>query len=277
MKTSRLAPLVLLGAACGSVPPALDRDASSSFVEVVLASEVDWEQLNPARGDKSPKAGTLWGDRKGVVATGYLIRFEDGFRSPPHIHNVSYRGVVIRGLVHNDDPDAAPMWMPSGSFWTQPKGEVHVTAAKGENNLAYIEIDSGPYLVWPTARAFDSGERPVNVDPSNIVWMDAPAVRDGARVSYLWGELEDDRLRGAMIRLPRDFAGTITSHAGSFRAVVIHGELRHRANGTSTQMLQQGSYVGADGASTHHVTTSASEAVLYIRTDGEFEVRAAAN
>ncbi|MEW8217519.1 MAG: DUF4437 domain-containing protein, partial [Candidatus Thiodiazotropha taylori] len=32
--------------------------------QVVLASEIDWQQLNPARGDKSPQAGTLWGDRR---------------------------------------------------------------------------------------------------------------------------------------------------------------------------------------------------------------------
>ena len=74
--------------------------------EVILASEVKWEQLNPARGDKSPKAATLWGDRKGSVPTGFLVKFMDGFSSPPHIHNVSYCGVVISGLIHNDDPNA---------------------------------------------------------------------------------------------------------------------------------------------------------------------------
>ena len=91
--------------------------------EVVLTSDVEWEQLNPARGDKSPQAGTLWGDRKGTVPTGFLARFVDGFSSPPHIHNVTYRAVVISGSIHNDDPDAAEMWMPVGSFWTQPKAK----------------------------------------------------------------------------------------------------------------------------------------------------------
>ena len=59
--------------------------------EVVLTSEIEWEQLNPARGDKSPQAGTLWGDRKGTVPTGFLAKFVDGFSSPPHIHNATYR------------------------------------------------------------------------------------------------------------------------------------------------------------------------------------------
>ena len=108
----RTAPLIafasVLATAC-SIPTenASPESETLSEPEVVLTSEVTWEQLNPARGDQSPKAGTLWGDRKGTVATGYLIQFEDGFVSPPHIHNVSYRGVVIRGRVHNDDPDAA--------------------------------------------------------------------------------------------------------------------------------------------------------------------------
>ena len=148
------------------------RSQPSQAHEVVLISEVKWEKLNPARGDKSPQAGTLWGDRKGPVPTGFLAKFVDGFSSPPHIHNATYRAVVISGSIHNDDPDAADMWMPAGSFWTQPKGEVHITAARGATNMALVEIDKGPYLVLPVEEAFDSGERPVNVDASNIVWVD---------------------------------------------------------------------------------------------------------
>ena len=104
--------------ACASSQVASDSTDQQSVAEpaskVVLMSEVKWEQLNPARGDNSPKAGTLWGDRKGSVPTGFLVKFVDGFSSPPHIHNVSYRGVVISGLIHNDDPDAADIWMPAG-------------------------------------------------------------------------------------------------------------------------------------------------------------------
>lgn len=85
---------------------------------------------------------------------------QKGFESPPHIHNITYRGVVIEGVMHNDDPTAAKMWMPPGSFWTQPAGEDHTTAADGETNLIYLEIDSGPYLVKPSAEQFDNGERP---------------------------------------------------------------------------------------------------------------------
>jgi len=61
------------------------------------------------------------------------------------------------------------MWLPADSFWTQPAGENHITAADGENNLIYLEIDNGPYLVLAKEKAFDNGERPINIDERNLV------------------------------------------------------------------------------------------------------------
>lgn len=110
--------------ACGTtqvgVRDVAEKTIAAPTSRVVSESDVKWGPLNPARGDKGPKAGNLWGDRTGSGPSGFLVRFADGFASPPHIHNVSYRGVVIDGLVHNDDPNADDMWMPAGSFWTPP-------------------------------------------------------------------------------------------------------------------------------------------------------------
>lgn len=114
---------------------------------VIATDNIDWGLLNPLRGDASPRAADLWGDRTKDIATGMLVKFKKGFSSPPHIHNISYRGVVIEGLLHNDDPTAEKLWLTTGSFWTQPAGETHITAADGQDNLIYLEIDSGPYLV----------------------------------------------------------------------------------------------------------------------------------
>ena len=61
--------------------------------EVVLTSEVEWTHLNPKRGDKAPRAGTLWGDLNGTGPTGFLLKPTDGFKSPPHIQNVSVHQV----------------------------------------------------------------------------------------------------------------------------------------------------------------------------------------
>ena len=247
--------------------------------------EVEWEPLNPARGDDSPKAATLWGNRSGTGPTGFLVQFTDGFSSPPHIHNVTYRGVVIRGLVHNDDPNAAKMWMPTGSFWTQPKGEVHITAAKGPSNVAYIEIDEGPYLVLPVEEAFDPGERPINVDPSNIVWLDAsdtdriaprfPAnPARGPKIALLWADPDGGPRHGCLIRLPAGFRGAIRSQGSSFHAIVIQGQPTLQAPGEGgATLLEPGSRIGSTGPSTHHLSnTTEEESILYIRTSGRFDV-----
>ncbi len=252
--------------------------------KVVLTSEVKWDHLNPKRGDLAPKAGTLWGDRNGTEPTGFLLKPNDGFESPPHIHNVSYRGVVIRGLIHNDDPNAENMWMPAGSFWTQPKGEVHITAAKGTDSLAYIEIENGPYLVLPKEEAFDSGERPVNVDTSNIVWLDASditwvdqpgmkASANGPKVAFLWGNTQDGQLNGTFVKLPAGFTGKINTHGSAFRAVVIKGQPQYQVSKADTKTLEPGSYFSSEGESVHQVSSKAGvESIIYVRTDGKYDV-----
>ena len=249
----------------------------NNSTKVVLASEVNWTSLNPARGDQSPQAGTLWGDRSKEVATGFLVKFVDGFSSPPHIHNVTYRGVVIKGLIHNDDPNAEKMWMPAGSFWTQPAGEAHITAAKGSINMAFIEIENGPYLVHPTEQAFDNGERPVNIDKSNIVWvnlLDKTASSNNVKVAYLWGNPQANEDRGMMVKLPAGFTGTINSQGSSFRAVVIEGQVNYQMpNKTDTKILESGSFFSSEGKSSHQISSNVSEeSVLYVRTDGKFDV-----
>lgn len=242
--------------------------------EVVAYSEVKWEKLNPARGDQSPQAGTLWGDRQGAVPTGFLAKFVDGFSSPPHIHNATYRAVVIHGLIHNDDPAAAKMWMPSGSFWTQPKEESHITAAKGALNVALVEIDQGPYLVKPPQEAFDRGERPINVDPSNIVWVTIHGEHGdvlGVKVAYLWGNPEVGQPSGMFLKLPAGFKGSIHSTAEVFRAVVISGLLQYVQ--PAEKSLEPGSYFGSKGERKHPVSVSESnDVVLYIRSEGGYRV-----
>lgn len=247
--------------------------------KVVLSSEVEWEKLNPARGDKSPQAGTVWGDRKGTVATGFLAKFVDGFSSPPHIHNVTYRAVVLKGLIHNDDAHAENMWMKPGSFWTQPKGEAHITSAKGEENIAYVEIDSGPYLVKPTEKAFDNGERPINIDVSNIVWLGAEktnwvAKGSKAQISFLWESKEASGLKGLFVKIPKDFNGAIKTSGNIVHAIVVQGELSYTLpQSKESKVLDIGSYFGATDKAIHSVSnTSESEVIVYLRTNGVVEI-----
>ncbi len=248
--------------------------------KVVLSSEIEWEKLNPARGDKSPLAGTVWGDRKDTVATGFLAKFVDGFSSPPHIHNVTYRAVVIKGLIHNDDPNATAMWMPKGSFWTQPAGEAHITSAKGKENIAYVEIDSGPYLVKPIDQAFDNGERPVNIDASNVVWVTNKAtnwisVESNAEISFLWKSNNNDGLQGFFVKLPKQFTGEIVSDGEVFHAVLVQGELHYTLpQNRDVKILDPGSYFTATDEAIHRVANETNDnSILYIRTNGDIKVK----
>ncbi|EMI22966.1 hypothetical protein RMSM_00076 [Rhodopirellula maiorica SM1] len=261
-----------------------EEPTTESTSDLVLVSDVEWTPLNPARGDASPQAATLWGDRAGTEATGFLVKFVDGFSSPPHIHNITYRGVVIAGGVHNDDPDAEPMWMHVGAFWTQPAGEPHITAARG-TTIAYIEIDKGPYLVMPTEEAFDNGERPVNVDASNIVWLGqsstswieppAPsATANPSKIAFLWGNPQSDPVNGTLVKLPVGFVGKIRSQGSEFRAVVIEGQANYRSNGIDNiKVMPPGSYFSSKGEMTHRVSCDDdTHCMIYVRSEGQFVV-----
>ncbi|MEL6768664.1 MAG: DUF4437 domain-containing protein [Pseudomonadota bacterium] len=257
--------------------------AAEPVVEVVPRSEIELQPLNPLRGDLSPKAGVLWGDIKQDVPTGTLIEFVDGFASPPHIHNITYRAVVISGSVHNDDPDAARMWMGPGSFWTQPAGENHITAAlEGSRATAFLEILSGPYLVRPAEEEFDNGERPINIEARNIIWLNAADVAwldpedtlgvDGPEIAFLWGTPNGDEKNGTFLKLPAGFAGALQGNGAWLRAVLISGQATHTAD-SAEALLDPGSYFGAEGDATHQVTCAATaDCLFYVSTEGRYRL-----
>lgn len=251
-------------------------------VEVVTRSDFELVPLNPLRGDASPKAGVLWGDLRRDVPTGALIQFADGFASPPHIHNITYRAVVIDGTVHNDDPNAESLWMGPGSFWTQPAGEVHITAVGPGGGTAFLEILSGPYLVQPLIDAFDNGERPVNIEESNVVWLDAEDIKwvdhasgsAGPEVSFLWGSPRDGEINGTFVKLPSDYSGRLVTNGEETKAVLITGLLKHGAGDLAQERsLEVGSYFGSEGEVEHELTCeSEEECIIYIRTTGTYRI-----
>ncbi|TVZ14306.1 DUF4437 domain-containing protein [Maribacter sp. MAR_2009_72] len=253
-------------------------DSVKSVNEVVTADNVKWGWLNPLRGDKSPAAGKLWGDRTKKEPTGFLVKFKKGFSSPPHIHNITYRGVVIQGLLHNDDEKAEKQCLPAGSYWQQPAGEAHITAADGEENMAFLDIQEGPYLVKPTSEAFDNGERPVNVDKTNLVWLNANdiqwvAEKSNVQTAFLWGSHQKNQLRAALLKLPAGFKGSIKNLSPNFRAVVISGKVTHQFSiKEAKNVLEPGSYFGAEENAEPLLDTD-TETVIYIRSNGDFEVK----
>lgn len=249
---------------------------SAPISSVTTADEVEWGYLNPLRGDKSPGAADLWGDRTKNTATGMLVRFKKGFSSPPHIHNISYRGVVIAGKMHNDDPSAEFMWLPTGSFWTQPAGENHITAANGETNLIYLEIDSGPYLVKPSAQHFDNGEHPINQHIDNMVWEkpnDSTWLnKGGAQLTHLWGNNIGEDTAGTLVKIPAGYSGELQGGAGTLRFVVISGSVQYSSKETpEAKTLKPASYVASNAPFVHNITADA-DTLIYVRADRKFKV-----
>lgn len=268
-----LTPLLLLAAtaSCASTTSGEAAERTKAGAAIVLASEVEWQALNPARGDASPRAATLWGDRNGSRPTGFLVRFKDGFSSPPHIHNVTYRGVVISGLVHNDDPDAEETWMPTGSFWTQPRGAAHITAAQGET-IAYIEIDEGPYLVHPVAEAFATEERAVNVPASQIEWTRAGTATQ-AKLAPLWGDPEGEAPRGLLVRLPSGTTSALRTQRPPLLGVVIQGRTKLPAVDGALAELDPGSHFRTATAGPLELQCSTgSDCLLYVRQSGDLDL-----
>ena len=269
---------------CGNPSNESDNVDSNEIVnptnEVILSSEIVWQKLNPARGDLSPQAGTIWGDRNGMVQTGFLAKFVDGFSSPPHIHNVTYRAVVIEGLVHNDDPDAEVMWMKPGSFWTQPAGESHITSANGKEVMALVEIDKGPYLLKPIDQSFDNGERAINIDASNLVWLKSDrtnliAKESRAELSFLLESKGEMGFKSLFIKLPSKCESLIEANGSVFHSVIVKGELDYRMpENKDLKVLDPGSYFGSSDNSIHTIANNSDlEVILYVRTNGDIRIR----
>ena len=281
MTTIRFNNLLLIGAftalnfASKPASASNQQEPILSSSTVISASDLNWGHLNPLRGDKSPAAANLWGDRTKNTATGMLVKFKPGFSSPAHIHNITYRGVVIKGLLHNDDPNAEKLWLPKGSYWTQPAGESHITAANGQQNLIYLEIDHGPYLVKPSSQQYDNGERPVNLHADNLVWLpfnSAPSPFTDVEISHLWGKHQKGQPRASLLKLPKGFKGTISATTGEFKAVVIDGQLSYQsAHRKQPLNLSEGSYFGSDGQFGHNIKIEQA-VTLYLRTTDQFEL-----
>ncbi|MEM0941503.1 MAG: DUF4437 domain-containing protein [Bacteroidota bacterium] len=261
----------------------IENKESPAPIEIVSAKNIDWGPLNPARRVNGPKAGNLWGDRNSDETSGFLVQFVDGFSSPPHIHNITYRGIVISGTVHNNDPKAKNMWMPVGSFWTQPVGKPHITSARGSINMVYVEIDKGPYLVKPIEEAFDNGEQPVNLVSSNMVWIDGsditwidPSISSGLMnpsISFLWGKPSEGGLTGTLVKLPVGFKGKIYSNEKGIKAVIIKGKVSIHLR-DEEKPLESGNYFGSKGRSVFKISNeTTAESIIYLRSEGSFSIR----
>ncbi|WP_034388056.1 DUF4437 domain-containing protein [Hellea balneolensis] len=278
---------LVLSAACQAQneaeTPLNSQNISETSVTITTPSELKFQPLNPARGDAAPQAGVLWGDIMKDVPSGVILRFADGFSSPPHIHNITYRAVVIEGHIHNDDPEAAKMWMGPGSYWTQPAGEPHITAAKpGNAGVAFLEIFSGPYLVQPSSEAFDDGELPINLVPSNMVWLSPEdtnwiTAKQGtaAELTFLWGQPIAGEASGSLVKLGKGVDATLTTDGEHMDAVLIQGTLKYPSvKAAETRTLEAGSHIQSKGIVSHELSCEVAKCLIYIRGKGTYNLTA---
>lgn len=276
--------ILTLVLACSDVGSVSYTNEQKQSVTVITGDKVSYQPLNPARGDASPQAGVLWGDITKDVPSGMLLKFAEGFSSPPHIHNITYRAVVIDGEIHNDDPDAANMWMGPGTYWSQPAGEVHITSARpGVGGTGFLEILEGPYLVQPGDKAFDNGERPLNLVSSNMVWMSADEMNwiqtgnsaQGPKATLLWADVSGSGLRGSMIKLPQGYKASLSTQGGNLKAVVVQGDIVHSVESVTEQNeIDPGGYFASAQGVSHSLKCGAkSECKIYVRTEGSFLVQ----
>ncbi len=226
---------------------------SKSHIKAVPIESVKWEKLNPARGDKSPQAATLWGSRKKEVPTGFLAKFVDGFSSPEHIHNVSYKAIVIEGLIHNDQAKAPKNWMPAGSYWTQPAGQPHITSAQGPVNIAFVEIDKGPYLVKPINQEFKNGEKPFNIPASKIKWQK----HTGYNVASLWKN-NKQAISGYLFQ----FHNKLQLNIETANIVIISGVIK-----SQNKNLKPGSVLFVKGTTSLNLLCPSKNCLIYLKSD----------
>jgi hypothetical protein len=134
-------------AACNSLLIASDSTAPKSAAEqssrVVLTSEVKWTYLNPARGDKAPMAGTLWGTPQDGQLNGTLVKLPAGFTGKIHSHASTFRAVVIQGQPLYQMPGETDVKALVPDSYFSSKGErVHQISSKvGADNIIYVRTD----------------------------------------------------------------------------------------------------------------------------------------
>lgn len=115
------------------------------------------------------------------------------------------------------------------------------------------------------------------MDAPNIVWLDSPgltASSNGPKLAFLWGNPQDGELNGTLVKLPARYVADIRHHGTTFGTVVIKGRPQHHVPGTSDiKRLEPGSYFSASGEVSQRIASSANgESLIYIRTDGGYEV-----
>lgn len=127
---------IALGLACATITLA---DTASENI-VVPFEELPLPQLKP---EQVAVGGPVWKDPT-TGAWSELIRFKG--KTGYHYHTFDYQLVVIKGTVSHWTermPDAAKKKMTPGSYWFQPKNQVHEDTCLVDECIMFMNTLSG--------------------------------------------------------------------------------------------------------------------------------------
>lgn len=119
----------------------------------------------------------------------------------------------------------------------------------------------------PVEQATATAERPINMDASNVVWVDL-AGQPALKIAYLWGDPSGAQPGGVFIKVPAQRASVLNNP--KLRAVLILGE----ATVPGQPAMTPGSLLSASDGGAQVTCKSAAACVLYVRTDGGLTVSA---
>ena len=139
LKLAKLTIASLLVSASVYIAPSVQAET-----KVTTAEDINWGYLNAARGDKSPGAADLWGDRTKDTATGMLVRFNKGIEGSITSSGDEFKAVVIQGsLSYIDENKSNARTLNAGSYVASSTPAKHrLRNISDDETIVYVRASS---------------------------------------------------------------------------------------------------------------------------------------
>jgi hypothetical protein len=123
--------------------PAVAADNSDLYAD--SSKVVPITELNFYQNKEGLTIANGWGDPATGAHSNY-IKMAGGTSSSVHTHSSSYYGVVISGVVANEQTSSRPdRPLSAGSYWYQKGGEPHVTKCISQSECLFFVTSKGGF------------------------------------------------------------------------------------------------------------------------------------
>jgi hypothetical protein len=238
-------------------------------MRMVSMDQLTWNPLDPEAGAAGPQVAQLFDDMT-AGPSGLFVKAPAGFPGAPHIHTNAYHGVVIKGTIMNDAPDAKPIAMGPGAYWAQQGGMPHITACTDEC-MAFIYFEGNFDGHPPDAKMAAMGPESKNTPLDQVQWMPGSELGEaGPMLGPLWGDMKSGP-NGFLVKLPAGFPGAWHWHTSDYHAVTIQGTTRNWEEGDAMKdtALTVGTYWMQPGKTNHITACDAGEdCIVYVQMPG---------